>query len=202
MLHVGGGAPSVPHGGHSEVATLSVLQDLQAKRRESRTAADTLITRAQSEERDLTADELQEWSAHVDAERDVNERIEELHESEVREMRASLHRSETEQHSNQENALGEWLTRAITGASGAGQAFTPSESPEMFFDRLAASSVGLQSGFRFVTTERDSVVFPRWTDDTTAGWVTEGNQITSTSGAADTVTATPRKLAGLETVNN
>jgi HK97 family phage major capsid protein len=99
-------------------------------------------------------------------------------------------------------ALGEWLMRGITGASGAGASFTPSEFPSMFFDRLAAASVGLTSGFQVITTVRDSVVIPRWTADTTAAWVAEAATITSTDANADTVTATPRKLAGLQQITN
>jgi HK97 family phage major capsid protein len=179
-----------------------VLQDLQAKRREARSAADSLITRAADDGRDLSPEELSSWQEHVATEREINERVEELHESEVREMRASLHRSETEQHANHENVLGEWLVRAITGASGAGAAFTPTEFPAVFFDKLSAQSVLLRTGVRVITTDRDSVTVPRWTTDTESGWYAEGNAITSTSGVADTVTATPRKLAALETINN
>jgi HK97 family phage major capsid protein len=68
---------------------MSVLEDLQAKRRDARASADSLLTRASEEERDLTPDELTEYREHVDAEREVQERIEELHEQEVRELRAA-----------------------------------------------------------------------------------------------------------------
>jgi HK97 family phage major capsid protein len=68
---------------------MSVLEDLQAKRREARTAADQLLTRASDESRDLEPNELDEYRTHVDAEREVQERIEELHAEEVRELRAA-----------------------------------------------------------------------------------------------------------------
>ena len=68
---------------------MSVLEDLQAKRREARTAADQLLTRASDEGRDLEPDELTEYRKHVDAEREVQERIEELHAQEVRELQAA-----------------------------------------------------------------------------------------------------------------
>jgi HK97 family phage major capsid protein len=72
-----------------EVATLSVLSDLQAKRREARAAADDLITRAADDGRDLTPDELSQWQEHVGIEREINERVEQLHAEEVRELRAA-----------------------------------------------------------------------------------------------------------------
>ncbi len=74
---------------------MSVLQDLQEKRREARASADELLTRASDEERDLTPDELTEYRQHVDAEREVGERIEELHEQEVRELQAAPARRPT-----------------------------------------------------------------------------------------------------------
>jgi HK97 family phage major capsid protein len=182
------------------VATLSVIQDLQERRREARASADQLLTRASDEERDLSADELGEYRTHVVEEREVEERIEQLRDDEVRELRAQSARTPADEVSS--FPLGEWLTRAISGASGAGAAFTPSEFPARFFDKLSAESVGLRSGFQVITTDRDSVTIPRWTADTTVGWVSEGSAITSTSGVADTVTGTPRKLAGLETISN
>src|SRR5262249_50542036 len=142
-LHVSGGALSTRWPPVSDL-----LEDLQQQRREARTAADELLTRASDEERDLTGDELGEYRTHVDEEREVQERIEELHADEVKELRAAAPRTPSES----EYPLGEWLTRAIAGASGAGQAFTPAEYATTWFDRLAASSVGLASGFRVVTT--------------------------------------------------
>ena len=40
---------------------MSVLQDLQQRRRESRDAADSILTRASDEGRDLEPDELDSW---------------------------------------------------------------------------------------------------------------------------------------------
>jgi len=178
---------------------MAVIDELRDRRREVRTAADDLLTRASGEERDLTAEELEQYQTRVSEEREVQERIEEMRDSEVRELRAGAARQPDQP---SEHPLGEWLVRAISGASGAGAAFTPSEFPSTFFDRLAAASVGLASGFAVVQTERDSVVFPRWMSDTTAAWTAEGATISSTDANADTVTATPRKLAGLQPISN
>ena len=101
---------------------------------------------------------------------------------------------------------GEWLAaelRALvgTGVTGGGS-FTPSQAAAFFFDRLAATSVGLRSGFRVIRTDRDSMLVPRLTADVTSDWVAEGAEITSSDLTADIITATPRKLAGIEAASN
>jgi len=94
-------------------------------------------------------------------------------------------------------------SRALVGSgSTGGGAFTPADMPSAFFDRLAARSVALKSGIVVVRTDRDSVTWPRLTGDVTADWVAEAGTITSTDMAADQVTATPRKLAGLQRASN
>jgi len=101
---------------------------------------------------------------------------------------------------------GEWLSaqlRALTGAGATGGgAYTPADTPNMFFDRLAATSVGLRSGFRVLMTERDQVIVPRLTADVGASWTAEATAITQTSLTADQITAVPRKLAGIERASN
>lgn len=101
---------------------------------------------------------------------------------------------------------GEWLAaelRALvgTGVTGGGS-FTPAQAARFFFDRLAATSVGLRSGFRVIQTDRDSMLIPRLTADVTSAWVSEGGTISSTDLTADLITATPRKLAGIEAMSN
>jgi HK97 family phage major capsid protein len=176
----------------------TVIEELRDRRTHARTAADEILVRAQNEERDLSSEELQEFNTRVAEEREVEERIEQLRDDEIKQLRAAPAREPAQS----DHPLGDWLVRSLGGGSGAGQAFTPGEFPSVFWDRLAASSVGLASGFRVVTTERDSVTFPRWISDTTAAWVAEAGTITSTDANADTVVATPRKLAGLQRTSN
>lgn len=175
-----------------------LLAELRERRTQARTAADEILTRAADEQRDLTADELSAYTDRVTEQREIDDRLEQLHVDEVRELRAAAARPAAEP----EHPLGEWLTRAITEGSGAGAAFTPTEFPATFFDRLAAASVGLASGFTVITTTRDSVTIPRVTADPSAAWVAESGTISSSDLGADTVTATPRKLAGLQRVGN
>lgn len=91
-----------------------------------------------------------------------------------------------------------WLTAAGT----AGGAFAPAEAANYFFDRLAAMSVGLASGFRQERTIRATLEIPRLLDDGAANWVTEGDEITPTDPDADVVVATPRKIAALSYASN
>jgi HK97 family phage major capsid protein len=177
----------------------NLLEELRERRAQARAAADELITRAADEERDLTPDEFRGYTDRTGELREIDDRIEQLQADEVRELRAAAARPAG---TDDPHPLGTWLTRAITSGSGAGAAFTPAEFPATFFDRLTATSVGLASGFSVITTTRDSVTIPRWTADPSADWVAEAQVIASTDGNADTITATPRKLAGLQRVSN
>ena len=176
---------------------MSLVDDLTAARSQARTAADALITRAAEEQRDLTADELSEYSSHLGEEREAADRIEQLNADAIEELRAAVARTpETRAE------LGSLLLRAIDESSGAGAAFTPTEFATSFFDALTPQSVGLASGFTVVTTTRDSLSVPRWLSDTTTNYVAEGQPITSTDADADSVVATPYKFAGLQTISN
>lgn len=178
---------------------MSLLDSLKAKRTEARAATDSLITRAADEARDLTADEATEHQTRVAELRDLDDRIEELLADQVRELRAAtVHTS-----SAIENRGGELLAteiRALT--TGAPASFSPSEYASFFIDKLSAQSVALRAGIRVIRTTRDSLVIPRWTDDTPAGWTAEGDAIVSVDAGADSITATVRKLAALQAVSN
>jgi HK97 family phage major capsid protein len=176
---------------------MPLADDLHAARTAARERADLLVRAAADEERDLTADEMSQYSDAIGEEREAQDRIEQLRDREVAELRAAQVRS-----TETRPGLGEMLMRTVTEASGLGAAVTPPEFSASFFDRLAATAVFLQAGAPVVTTDRDSLTVPRVISDTTAGWVSEGNSITSTDANADTVTATPRKLAGLQPVTN
>ncbi|MFC4912573.1 phage major capsid protein [Actinomadura gamaensis] len=91
-----------------------------------------------------------------------------------------------------------WLTTSGT----AGGGFAPTEAASFFFDRLAARSVGLESGFRRINTQGARLGIPRVLSDAVASWTPEGTEITPTDPNADNVTATPRKLAALVYASN
>ncbi|MDI3386356.1 phage major capsid protein [Streptomyces sp. B-S-A8] len=91
-----------------------------------------------------------------------------------------------------------WVTSGTTG----GGAFTPVQHANTFWDRLAAQSVGLQSGFTVVTTQANELVIPRLTGDTGAAWTSEAAVITPTDATADEIHAIPKKLAALQVLSN
>ncbi len=180
----------------------SLAEQLRERRTTARTAGDEILTRAATETRDLTPDEAREYADTVSETREIEDRLEEIVGGEIRELRAALpsHAGPVE-HRGGHALLAELRALAGSGSTGGG-AFTPTDFPSFFFDRLAAMSVGLRSGFRVIRTDRDSVIVPRWTADTSSAWTAEAGTITSTDGTADQITATPRKLAALQAISN
>ena len=188
-----------------------LLDQLRERRDKARELATEVLTRAQSEERDLTSEESTEHRARVDEAHELDDEIEKRLEAQVAEIRAQSTRKPDEKPS--EHPAGEWLirslqesggleTRGLVGDAGAGSQFTPADFPNRFFDLLGAASVGLRSGFTVIPTDRDVLTVPRLTADVTSAWVAQAGTITSTDLTADSITATPRKLAALEAVAN
>ena len=66
-----------------------LIDQLRDQRTAARTAADEILTRAQGEDRDLTADESRDYTARVTEAREVDDRIEDLLADEIRELRAA-----------------------------------------------------------------------------------------------------------------
>lgn len=100
---------------------------------------------------------------------------------------------------------GAWLAheiKALASGAGVGQAITPVDQPDGFFDLLAPRSVGLASGFSILITERGEVSVPRLTADPQASWTEENQPITEDDPDGDSVTARPRKLAALTAVSS
>src|SRR6266542_6811418 len=71
---------------------MSRIEDLKAKRTEARTAADSILTRAQTEERDLTDEETVEFESRQAEAREASDAIEEFLETQVAEVRAAATR--------------------------------------------------------------------------------------------------------------
>jgi HK97 family phage major capsid protein len=72
---------------------MTLLDDLRAKRDESRKASDEILTRAAGDGRDLTAEEATSHAGHVRAEREAGDALEKRHSEELAELRASSARS-------------------------------------------------------------------------------------------------------------
>lgn len=89
-------------------------------------------------------------------------------------------------------------SRALSTAA----SISPGALANVLFDKLRASSVGLRSGFRVMTTDADSVVFPALTGDVAPSWTAEAAPITPGDPTFASITATPRKLAHLVQMSN
>lgn len=86
----------------------------------------------------------------------------------------------------------------VNTGTGIGFAVTPVDYAQFFFDRLAAKSVGLASGFTVIATDKKSISVPKVTADPSAGWVAEGEALPESETSGETLTATPRKLGVIE----
>jgi HK97 family phage major capsid protein len=71
---------------------MPLLDDLRQQRSAAREAADAILTRAQAETRDLTADELRDYQARVVEQREADDAIEAERDREVAELRAAATR--------------------------------------------------------------------------------------------------------------
>jgi len=104
-----------------------------------------------------------------------------------------------------DRTLGEWFaaeTRGLLEGSGSGSFIVPEELLPRVWDRLAAESVGLASGFTVMATETDTLRIPRLTADAAAAWVAEGATISAADPTLNETVATPRKLAVLTQASN
>ena len=72
-----------------EEVAVTLRDDLIQQRTAAREAADTILTRAAEEQRDLTPEELAEHRQHALAEREAADRIEQAHAAELAELRAA-----------------------------------------------------------------------------------------------------------------
>jgi HK97 family phage major capsid protein len=93
--------------------------------------------------------------------------------------------------------VGTWLQQALAEGSGSGSFIVPDEQAGYVWDRLAAASVGLRSGFRIVDCGSDTLRIPRVTADAASAWVAEAGTISPADPTISEVVATPRKLAVL-----
>jgi F0F1-type ATP synthase membrane subunit b/b' len=66
-----------------------LLDELRQRRTTAREAADAILTRAQEETRDLTADELAQYQARIVEQREADDAIEAERDRELAELRAA-----------------------------------------------------------------------------------------------------------------
>lgn len=82
-------------------------------------------------------------------------------------------------------------TRSLTTAI----SLSNPEFSTAFFDLLRPRSVFLASGVPIISTESDSLIYPKLSSDAVPGWYAEGDTITASDPGFTAGTATPRKLA-------
>ncbi|MGP5198378.1 phage major capsid protein [Brachybacterium alimentarium] len=79
-------------------------------------------------------------------------------------------------------------------------AISPDQIEQLVVQPVEANSVALQAG-TLVTTAATRTKIPRVTQDPSASWVAEGEEIGTSDPAVDDITVTPEKLAGLAVVS-
>jgi HK97 family phage major capsid protein len=165
------------------------------------TAAQAILTEAESANRDsLLASEQRSYDAHL-RERDSLLSLQQAIERRTEEKRFVPASQSGIPEKKRGGVFGIEL-RALVEGSGAGAVIAPDDWSANFVDRLAAESVMLQTGVRRITTTRDVLHLPRIDSDPSAAWVSEAGTISSSDPGYTDVTATPRKLASLQTITN
>jgi HK97 family phage major capsid protein len=105
----------------------------------------------------------------------------------------------------EKRTVGDWLAtelRAINTGTNPGAAFSPEENSKTVLDRLVAQSVFLASGVRVIRTKAESLVIPHMTGSAASAFVAEGDVIPTSSPSAESIVATPRKIATLAALTN
>jgi HK97 family phage major capsid protein len=94
--------------------------------------------------------------------------------------------------------------RALSSASGIGDALTPIEQSDEVLRGLEAKSVFLAAGAQVIRTEQGSITLPHEQGDTRglADWTAEGADITEATPDGEGLVVTPQKVAALVTVPN
>lgn len=75
-------------------------------------------------------------------------------------------------------------------------AFTPQDYGKLVDLAVKAQSIAARSA-TYVSTDRDSITFPKWTADPTVAWYAELAELTPSDGTTSGVTVTPKKVAGI-----
>lgn len=198
-------------------ATIARLEELRAARAALVDDMKAINAVAESQKRDLTAAEGKRYD-ELDSDFDALERqitrLEKLAGVESRMTREvaapngdpSRPGQASRTGADRDAGLGSWLAQEVRGlvegTGSAGGFLVPEDFLSRVWDRLAASSVGLASGFTVMSTDRDKLHIPKVTADAASAWVSEGATISAADPTFDEIVATPRKLAVLTQLSN
>lgn len=188
------------------MSVIDQIRDLREERAQKLDAM-RLIAKNADERRSLSHDEENKFGRLERQAERLNTEIAALEADAPLKPNPAINRAalpqQAEQRGGREDAtLAGWASRSVFESTGGGQYLVPDQYAGTLWDRLAASSVGLQSGFTVMETGTDTLHIPTLTADAAANWVAEGAAITPTDPTFAEVVATPRKLAALVQISN
>jgi HK97 family phage major capsid protein len=186
------------------------VSDLVEKRSALRTDADTLLTRAADEGRDLTPDELRDHAHLVEEIREVEDRLDAARDSEIRELRAAALATATAAPAGPlEHRYGRWLleqranTVDSTTMSGKGRSPLGNDVLTGWWDLVRPQS-RLLDGFAWpvIQTDRTQVDVPKIKADGVAAATNEGADITGNAAFdVESLLVTPAKFSSYEAMS-
>lgn len=182
---------------------------LVEKRGALRADADSLLTRAADEARDLTPDELREHARLVEEIRQVEDRLDAARDAEIRELRAAALAASTAPSGPVENRYGHWLleqranTVDSTTMSGKGRSPLLNDVQTSWFDLVRPQSRLLDAfAWRTIQTDRTQVDVPKLKTDGPATATNEGADITGNVGFdVESILVTPAKYSSYEAMS-
>lgn len=188
---------------------MSVTTELRQRRVELRSRADAILNTAGTEARDLTADELR---AHAQANaelREVEDRLDDLRDTELREVRAAAAAVTSQPPSKVEHRYGQWLIEQRANTIDAatltakGRAPIGNDVQTSWFDLVRPQSNLLDAfPWRVINTDRVQVDIPHLTVDGPATATSESASITGNAAFdAESVIVTPGKFSSYESIS-
>jgi HK97 family phage major capsid protein len=156
-------------------------------------------------ERDAALTEYHASAAHQEHVRDNGDRSAELRDLIDRSANGRRVGGARTEERSEERTVGHWLAtelRAVSTGADPGAAFSPTENSRTVLDFMAAQSVLMRSGVRVIRTNKESLTIPHLTSDAASAWVAEGGTISATDPTAESLVATPRKVAALTALSN
>jgi HK97 family phage major capsid protein len=185
------------------------VSELVEKRTALRTDADTVLTLAADEGRDLTPDELRDHARLVDEIREVEDRLDAARDAEIRELRAAALATATAPTGPIENRYGRWLieqranTVDSTTMSGKGRSPLVNDTLTSWFDLVRPQSKLLDSfAWQVIQTDRTQVDIPKLKADGPATATNEGADITGNAAFdVESILVTPTKWSSYEAIS-
>lgn len=199
--------PALSSGGEVPV---EIMDDARRCEQLHADKAAEITAKAETERRDLLASELRDVRRHSQAAQALGMA---LRTAEITRHNASMARSAASVAINGMGATSDatWLPSYRTWQSWQGEAravgsssnaFVPTATANIYWDRLRARSVTLAAGPVLLPVEDTSLIVPKIAGSVTIGPVSENSEITATDPTLSSVVLTPRKFAALTRCSN